>query len=109
MSYNAVSSATQQKINEDVLYLSLDDILPDDFHAPLAPDDITLSSQFWNERAVFSPEETSRQTACLLAWERGQISGSDAMGYLDVNELIDFDAMLECYLAFLRAKAGGDL
>lgn len=108
MKHMPVSRATQEKINDDVVLLSLDDILPEDFHHP-SPDDLAVTA-FWNSRPLWSPEDTTKQTACLLAWEKGQISGADAFGYLDSNDLLDHDAILMCWLGYLRAKAeGGEL
>lgn len=108
MTYIAVSLATQEKIIQPAeSILDYAEMLPEDWDAP-SPDDL-VASAFWNSRPIWSPEETTKQNACLLAWEMGQISGVDAFGYLDINDLLDHDAILLCYLAYLRAKAGGEL
>lgn len=72
------------------------------------PDELTIANGFfWDSRPVYSIEENVRINACLTAWERGAISGYEAMMHLDEFGLLDHDTMVGLYLDFLRAKAEG--
>lgn len=85
--------------------LAEEDILPDNFWE-LAPEDQTVSMALcYSQSVIFTPREVLSQNAVLVAWERGEISGMDALDYLECHELMDYDALLGGYLALLRARA----
>lgn len=88
--------------------LSVEDILPDEFGELAAEDQTVEMACLYSRHNVFLPRETATQTAILIAWERGNISGFEAFDALEINECMDYDQMLACYLAFIRARALGE-
>jgi len=84
--------------------LAPEDILPDDFRF-LAPEDQTVEvSCFFARRNRLTPRDMRTQTAIIVAWERGEISGFDAFDLLEVNEVLPHDDMLMAYAAIMRAR-----
>lgn len=105
--YTRPSTASQELI-DDVEILSMSDILPDDFGQLAAEDQTVEMACLYSRHNVFLPREVATQTAILLAWEQGKISGFEAFDALEVNELMPYDQMLGCYLAYVRACALGE-
>jgi hypothetical protein len=88
--------------------LSVDDILPDEFGLLAAEDQTVGMACAYSRHNVFLPREIATQTAILLAWEQGKISGFEALDHMEINECFPYDEMLSCYLAFVRARAIGE-
>lgn len=110
--YTPHIAGTQARLQRPVCHVEMldaEDILPEDFHR-LSPDDKTVEMAcLFSRRNPLDPGETQTMTAILLAWESGAISGFDALDSMEVHECCPYDEMLEVYLAFLRARAAGDL
>jgi len=85
--------------------LDHEDILPQDFHY-LAPEDQTVEvACFFARRSRLTPRDMRTQTAIIVAWERGEISGFEAFDMLEVNSCMPYDDMLMAYAAIMRARA----
>lgn len=105
--YTRASTASQELI-DDVEILSMSDILPDEFGSLAAEDQTVEMACAYSRHNVFLPREIATQTAILLAWEQGKISGFEAFDHLEINEAMPYDQMLGCYLAYVRACALGE-
>jgi hypothetical protein len=105
--YTRTSTEPQQFVDAPYI-LSVEEILPDEFGDLAAEDQTVEMACLYSRHNVFLPRETATQTAILIAWERGNISGFEAFDALEINECMDYDQMLACYLAFIRARALGE-
>jgi hypothetical protein len=109
--YTRPSTASQDLIDphfDDVEILSAADILPEEFGKLAAEDQTVGMACAYSRHNVFLPREIATQTAILLAWEQGKISGFEAFDHLEINEAMPYDQMLGCYLAYVRACALGE-
>ena len=94
-----------QHLVDTVETLDHEDILPQDFHY-LAPEDQTVEvACFFARRSRLTPRDMRTQTAIIVAWERGEISGFEAFDMLEVNSCMPYDDMLMAYAAIMRARA----
>jgi hypothetical protein len=94
-----------QHLVDTVETLDLEDELPQDFHY-LAPEDQTVEvACFFARKNPMTPRDMRTQTAIIVAWERGEISGFEAFDHLEANEVMPYDDMLMAYAAIMRARA----
>ncbi len=77
------------------------DNLPEEYD-----DTVTLANaRFWDRPApYFSRKQTELQTAILLAWESGLISGLEATDHLDVHGILDYDYIISLMLDDMRSR-----
>jgi hypothetical protein len=102
--YTRASTASQELI-DDVEILSMSDILPDEFGNLAAEDQTVEMACAYSRHNVFLPREIATQTAILLAWEQGKISGFEALDHLEINECFPYEEVLGLLLAYIRSNA----
>ncbi len=86
-----------QELEDDIHVFTLDDML-----LP-AIEDATITAPFWNQRPTL--EDNCTRGAILMKWRAGTISSHIALEALREFDVLDYDAVMELYIAYLLTNA----
>jgi hypothetical protein len=71
----------------------------------LDPFDILVADKSWQQRDLLTLDESRMLWAIITAWQKKDISSTEALAWLDNNELLDPDALMMGFAAFQTAAA----
>jgi hypothetical protein len=89
--HNQFARSTQ--VLEEVELLDPQDILHDDFDAPVA-DDATIDHPFWSSRAEHFADNMTKG-AILHAWREGETGSVEAINALLAYDVLDFELAMQ--------------
>lgn len=71
----------------------------------LDPFDILVADKSWQQRELLTLDEHRMLWAIITAWQKKDISSTEALAWLDNQELLDPDALMMGFSAFQTAVA----